>query len=85
MLRTQIQIQKDQMQWLRETARKKGVSVSELIRKGVGFYREYEERLPEEKKRKARAAIGRYASGVADISAKHDDYLAEAFQGGAKT
>ena len=56
------------MQWLRETARKKGVSVSVLIRKGVGFYRKYAERLPEDKKKKALAAIGRYASGVSDVS-----------------
>ena len=31
-------------------------------------------------KKKALAAIGRYASGVSDISEKHDDYLAKAFK-----
>ena len=80
MLRTQIQIEEDQINWLRDRAREKGVSVSQLIREGVEFYRKYEDRLPEDKKKKALAAIGRYASGVSDISEKHDDYLAKAFK-----
>ena len=80
MLRTQIQIEEDQIRWLRDRAKERGVSVSQLIREGVEFYRKYEDRLPEEKKMKALAAIGRYASGVSDISEKHDDYLANAFR-----
>jgi len=84
MLRTQIQIEEDQIKWLRNRAKEKGVSVSKLIREGVEFYRKYEDRLPEDKKKKALAAIGRYASGVSDISAKHDDYLAQAFKSGQR-
>ena len=80
MLRTQIQIEEDQIKWLRDKARERGVSVSQLIREGVEFYRKYEDRLPEDKKSKAMAAIGRYASGVPDVSEKHDDYLANAFR-----
>jgi len=80
MLRTQIQIEEHQIKWLRDRAKEKGVSVSQLIREGVEFYRKYEDRFPEDQKRKALAAIGRYASGVSDISEKHDDYLAKAFQ-----
>jgi hypothetical protein len=82
MLRTQIQIEEDQIKWLRDRAKERGVSVSQLIREGVDFYRKYEDRIPEDKKKKALAAIGRYASGVSDISEKHDDYLAEAFKAG---
>jgi hypothetical protein len=80
MLRTQIQIEENQIKWLRDRANERGVSVSQLIREGVEFYRKYEDRIPEDKKKKALAAIGRYASGVSDISEKHDDYLAKAFQ-----
>jgi hypothetical protein len=80
MLRTQIQIEEDQINWLRDRARERGVSVSQLIREGVEFYRKHEDRLPEDKKKKALAAIGRYASGVSDISEKHDDYLTTAFK-----
>jgi len=79
MVRTQIQIEEDQVRWLRERAKGRGVSVSQLIREGVDFYRKYEDRFPEDQKKKALAAIGRYASGVSDISEKHDDYLAKAF------
>jgi post-segregation antitoxin (ccd killing protein) len=82
MLRTQIQIEEDQIKWLRNRARERGVSVSHLIREGVEFYRKHEDWLPEDKKKKALAAIGRYASGVSDISDKHDDYLAKAFKAG---
>lgn len=49
------------------------MSVSQLIRDGVEFYRKYEDRFPEDQKKKALAAIGRYVSGVSDISEKHDD------------
>ncbi len=80
MLRTQVQIEEDQIKWLRDRAKERGVSVSQLIREGVQFYRKYEDRFPEDQKRKALAAIGRYASGVSDISEKHDDYLAKAFK-----
>jgi hypothetical protein len=79
MVRTQIQIEEDQIEWLRNKAKEKRMSVSQLIREGVEFYRTHVERLPEDKKKKALAAVGMYASGISDISEKHDDYLAEAF------
>ena len=79
MLRTQVQIEENQIKWLKNKAKERGVSVSQLIREGIEMYRKHEDRLPEDKKSKALAAIGRYASGVSDISEKHDDYLAEAF------
>ncbi len=80
MLRTQIQIEENQIKWLKDKAKERGVSVSQLIREGVEFYRKNEDRLPEDQKKKALAAIGRYASGVSDISEKHDEYLAQAFR-----
>lgn len=66
MIRTQILIEENQINWLRDRAREKGVSVSQLIREGVEFYRKYKDRLPEDQKKKALAAIGRYASGVSE-------------------
>ena len=80
MLRTQIQIEAHQVKWLRERAKERGVSVSQLIREGVEFYRKYDDRLPADQKNKALAAVGRFASGVSDISEKHDDYLAKALK-----
>ena len=81
MIRTQVQIGEDQITWLRRMARDKGVSVSQLIREGIDLYRQREDRLPLEKKKKALAAVGRFSSGRSDVSGRHDDYLAEAYKG----
>lgn len=79
MLRTQIQLEEEQMEWLRVKARARGVSVSQLIREGIKLYRIHEERLPDNRKRKALDAVGHFSSGTSDISVRHDDYLAEAY------
>ena len=79
MIRTQIQMEEDQIDWLRAEARSRGVSVSQLIREGVALFRAREERFPEEKKKRALAAVGRFSSNLSDVSERHDDYLAEAF------
>lgn len=79
MIRTQIQMEEDQIEWLRAEAGARGVSVSQLIREGITIFRAREERFPEEKKKRALAAVGRFSSGASDISERHDDYLAEAF------
>ena len=79
MLRTQIQLKEEQMQWLRSEARARGVSVSQLIRESIKFYRTHEERIPKDQKRKALEAVGRFSSGASDVSERHDDYLAEAY------
>jgi len=81
MIRTQVQIEEDQITWLRRKARDKGVSVSQLIREGIDLYRYSEDRLPTEKKKKALAAVGRFSSGRSDISGRHDEYLANAYKG----
>lgn len=77
MIRTQIQIEEEQMEWLRSKAREKGVSLSQLIRESLEHFRELDRRLPEEKKRRALVASGRFSSGKTDISERHDDYLAD--------
>jgi len=79
MIRTQIQMEDDQIEWLRAEARARGVSGSQLNREGVALFRAKEERFPEEKKKRALAAVGRFSSDVSDASERHDDYLAEAF------
>lgn len=79
MVRTQIQIEEDQINWLRAEASARGVSVSQLIREGIALFRSREERFPEEKKKRALAAVGRFSSNLSNVSERHDDYLAEAF------
>ncbi len=79
MHRTQIQLEEEQMEWLRAKARARGISVSQLIREGIKFYRTHEEHLPKDRKRKALEAVGRFSSGISDVSVRHDGYLAEAY------
>ena len=79
MIRTQVQIEENQIEWLRTKARDTGVSVSQLIREGIALYRAREERLLADKKKKALSAVGRFASDRSDVSARHDDYLADAY------
>ena len=84
MVRTQIQLEEDQMQWLKQKALEKGVSISQLIREGLAVYRASEDRLPEDRKKRALAAVGRFESTISDISEKHDTYLSEAFAHGVE-
>jgi len=80
MIRTQIQLSEKQAKALKNLAARRNVSVAELIRQAV------DEQLraagdidPDEKKRRALSAAGRFHSGLNDLSAEHDHYLADAF------
>ena len=79
MLRTQIQLKEEQMEWLRFKASARGISVSQLIRESIKFYRAHEEQLPKNRKRQALEAVGRFSSDTSDVSMRHDDYLVEAY------
>ena len=81
MVRTQVQMTQQQLTRLREMADAEEVSVSELVRRCVdrllveGNAGERQERW-----RKALSAAGRFRSDRSDVSARHDDYLAEAYR-----
>jgi hypothetical protein len=81
MVRTQVQLTEEQARVLRNLASARQVSVTELICQSVGaLIRSAREISIEERRRRAIAAAGRFRSGAPDISAKHDEYLAEALQ-----
>jgi hypothetical protein len=81
MIRTQVQLTEEQARVLKNLASIRQVSVAELIRQSVGaLIRSAGETGIEERRRRAMAAAGRFHSGASDISAKHDEYLVEAFQ-----
>jgi len=80
MIRTQVQLKEDQVEWLRHKARERRVSISELIREGIELLKARERKVPEERKRKALELVGRFSSGVGDVSLRHDEYLAEAYR-----
>lgn len=80
MLRTTVQLEEDQVQWLRANASARGVSVSQLIREMVNFYRFHIEIISENQKSNALEAVGRFSSNATDVSEQHDNYLAEAYR-----
>jgi len=80
LVRTQIQLDERQAERLKAFAASRGLSMAEWIRRAVdsalltGCVPD-----KEEQRHRAIAASGRFNSGVTDISAEHDKYLAEAF------
>jgi len=79
MVKTQVQLPEEDLAELRRTAAEEGVSVSELVRRGVKHVLA-SRRKPsrEELWERASALAGKYHSGKPDIAQRHDDYLAEA-------
>jgi hypothetical protein len=81
MIRTQIQLTEEQASALKTLAATRRTSVAELIRQGVSqMLRRAVGISPAEVRRRAIAAAGRFQSGATDVSTRHDDYLAEAYQ-----
>ena len=79
MIRTQIQLTEQQTAALKRLAAKRGVSMAELIRQGVDIVlRAGGGAGPEEQRRRAMSAAGRFRSGRSDLSAKHDEHFAKA-------
>ncbi|MBI2843272.1 MAG: ribbon-helix-helix domain-containing protein [Armatimonadetes bacterium] len=78
MVRRIIQITESQAEMLRERAREQGVSVSELVRRGIDMVLR-SGMSNTEIRRRAKKAVGYVYSGDTDVSVRHDDYLAEAY------
>jgi hypothetical protein len=81
MIRTQIQLTEEQSTRLRHVARRSGVSTAEVIRRSVDRYLEQEAAAAPGAATRLAAleVIGRFNSGLSDISERHDDYLDEAY------
>lgn len=77
MIRTQIQLTDDQAQALKALSAKTGLSVAELIRRGLVPLLQSGSTDHEERARRATDVIGRFHSGKTDISTEHDRYLAD--------
>jgi Arc/MetJ-type ribon-helix-helix transcriptional regulator len=81
MVRMQIQFSEEQTRLLRTEAAREHVSVSEIVRRAVTQWAAGRLDLPAgERRRRAIKAAGRFASGLNDVAAKHDDYLADAYR-----
>lgn len=78
MVRTQIQLPSSQAERLRQLAARRGVSMAECVRDSLAQYlvtadAEAEKTSIDE----ALAVCGKHRSGLRDLAARHDDYLAE--------
>ncbi len=69
MLRTQIQLHLEQINWLKLHALEKGISMSQAIRDCIDHYRAKMERMKELnlKKEKALNAVGTFATAENDV------------------
>ncbi|MGK0619585.1 CopG family transcriptional regulator [Meiothermus cerbereus] len=79
MVRTQIQLEQDQLRRIRELAHQEGISIAEVIRRAVDQMLQDTEQARRWKKERALSAVGRFASGLQDVSQAHDRYLEDAF------
>ena len=80
MVRTQVQLPEEDLAELRRQAAEQGVSVSELVRRGVRHVLDGRRKPSrQELMRRALEVAGKYSSGQPDIAQRHDEYLAEAY------
>ncbi len=80
MLRTQIQLPEEQVAMLKKMAAADNKSMAEIIRQSVDYFAKSKSLDADVQRRKrAIGATGRFRSGIKNLSASHDDYLAEAF------
>jgi Arc/MetJ-type ribon-helix-helix transcriptional regulator len=80
MIRTQIQLPEEQVAMLKEIAAAENKSMAEIIRQSVDLLAKARTGGGEkQRRRRAMAAAGQFRSGVKDLAASHDSYLAEAF------
>jgi hypothetical protein len=80
MVRTQIQLPEEQVVLLKKMAAAQHKSMAEIIRQAIDYFANAKQAGGEGLcRRRAMAAAGRFRSGVKDLAASHDSYLAEIF------
>jgi hypothetical protein len=78
MVRKIIQLTEPQAEALERRAKEQGMSVSALVRQSVDRLLSTPS-LNDEIRRRAMEAVGFVSSGDADVSVRHDDYLADIY------
>jgi hypothetical protein len=80
MVRTQIQLTKEQSSALKKMALSRHLSIAELIRQAVDTMIKSGAVIDiEERRKRAIDAAGKFSSGLRDLSTEHDKYLEDAF------
>jgi hypothetical protein len=81
MVRTQIQLNEEQVKAVKKIANAHGVSVAEVIRRAVdGIISVNPTAGTEERHKRALEIVGKFRSGRHDVSRMHDAYLVEAYR-----
>ena len=80
MVRTQVQLTKEQYTVLKELSHKKGESIAAIVRKAIDQF--LVTRKPDRASlyRQALSVVGKYEAGARDVSMEHDRYLEEAYR-----
>jgi hypothetical protein len=79
MVRTQIQLTDEQARKLKDIAYQRKISMAEAAREAIDQWLQSAGSVAvDERRRRAMAAVGRFHSGKRDVSARHDEYLAQA-------
>jgi hypothetical protein len=67
MVRTQIQLHSEQIQWLKIYGLRKGISMAQVIRDSIDYYRLHNKRseILNTKKKKALKAVGAFSTDTA--------------------
>ena len=79
MVRMQIQFTEVEVEALRSEASQRNVSIAAVVREAVdeSLLRRPAGVSLDERKRRAKAACGRFRSGLGDVSVRHDEYFAD--------
>lgn len=80
MVRTQIQLTEEQAERLKDIAHNRNQSMAAVIREALDHFLASEDPDREALYRRAAKVIGKYRSGLPDISLEHDRYLEEDFK-----
>ena len=80
MAQTQIVLSDTQLSALEKLAETRNISVETLLQESIGNLIQSANQAPytETQKQRARDIIGRFKSGVNDLSQNHDNYLSDA-------
>ena len=81
MVRTQIQLTREQFESVKRMAASRNISSAEVIRQAIEALVKSRSVLDEGQKRsRALKAAGAFRSGTHDVSKNHDAYLAETYE-----
>jgi len=82
MLRTQVQFTEDQYRKIRSLARRRGVSISQVVRESVDRHLDAETYDADSLYARVAEVVGKYddREGREDLSSNHDEFLDDAYR-----